>query len=34
MPWLLENGKRFTIEQIKNKPAEISDAIHFCNQWL
>lgn len=34
MPWLLENGKQYSLEQIKSGQAENSHAISFCNQWL
>ncbi len=34
MPWLLENGKQYSLEQIKSGQIENSHAISFCNQWL
>ena len=34
MPWLLENDKRYTFDEIKNGVAEKSSAIRFCEQWL
>jgi len=33
MPWLLENGKRNTLFEIKNGVAE-SSATRFCKEWL
>ncbi|MBX2898658.1 MAG: AMP-binding protein [Cyclobacteriaceae bacterium] len=34
MPWLLENGKRYSFNEIKNGVAESSSAIIFCSDWL
>lgn len=34
MPWLLENDRRYTFDEIKNGVAENSSAIRFCAQWL
>ncbi|MBX2896172.1 MAG: AMP-binding protein [Cyclobacteriaceae bacterium] len=34
MPWLQENGKRYTFDEIKTGVAESSSAIRFCNAWL
>ncbi|MCW5911907.1 MAG: AMP-binding protein [Cyclobacteriaceae bacterium] len=34
MPWLLENGNRYTFEEIKNGAFEHSSATEFCSQWL
>jgi O-succinylbenzoic acid--CoA ligase len=34
MPWLLENGKCYSFEEIKRGVAESSSAIRFCNAWL
>lgn len=34
MPWLLENNKRYSFDEIKTGMAESSSAIRFCNAWL
>ena len=34
MPWLKENGKHYTFDEIKTGVAESSSAIRFCNTWL
>jgi o-succinylbenzoate---CoA ligase len=34
MPWLQENGKRYTFDEIKHGVAESSSAIRFCTEWL
>lgn len=34
MPWLQENGKRYTFDELKTGVAESSSAIRFCNAWL
>jgi o-succinylbenzoate---CoA ligase len=33
MPWLLENGKRYSFDEIKHRVAE-SSATRFCKEWL